>query len=490
MQPHPFSDHSAGASASANSGSASHNPTQQMAQSWTQHRQQERSVLSSRDSDSLDAQLVRSDRSPGRLLGRHSMHTGASQPFNHQVPTRSTSLTDAHSSSLTRRQSEPQRSIDDEWPIVGTPPVNLPKHTPFHLPPPSPSRRGARIQHQPQTQQAAEPPGVPFGLPVGWAAGLARGAEWMGEATGLRFLARPFQRSAPNVEAASSNVSAAATFQHSSPVRRHSVDSHGQTPPADATPTTSPVQAARQASVQSMDGIQDNQPISASAPSRSMSYRERLLAGAAASNAAVPSFSRQPAQQSQMGFPSQQELQASQARLSSQSPAAASLSVAQRPAGHLSQLVPQANQAQMGWTSMYAPLSQGIAATALENNADTTAPQEPLPTQVHQEQPAEQAAQFMMPPRAADGSSALPNFNWPGHVTLNGQLLEAQQHVAAALPPSMLNMGWEYPAQLLQGADPVLSARHRGGREDASQQPNDAVSISARLSADLQMCNT
>lgn len=45
----------------------------------------------------------------------------------------------------------------------------------------------------------------------------------------------------------------------------------------------------------------------------------------------------------------------------------------------------------------------------------------------------------------------------------------------AALPPSMLNMGWEYPAQLLQGPDPLPATRHRAARDDASQQPNHAV---------------
>ena len=45
----------------------------------------------------------------------------------------------------------------------------------------------------------------------------------------------------------------------------------------------------------------------------------------------------------------------------------------------------------------------------------------------------------------------------------------------AALPPSMLNMGWEYPAQLLQGPDPEPAARHRTARDDAGQQPNHVV---------------
>jgi len=45
----------------------------------------------------------------------------------------------------------------------------------------------------------------------------------------------------------------------------------------------------------------------------------------------------------------------------------------------------------------------------------------------------------------------------------------------AALPPSMLNMGWEYPAQLLQGPDPEPAARQRVARDDAGQQPNHVV---------------
>ena len=127
---------------------------------------------------------------------------------------------------------------------------------------------------------------------------------------------------------------------------------------------------------------------------------------------------------------------------------------------------------------MYTPASQGFSAPALGTHQEPTAPQQPMPSQPHQAQPAEQAVRFVVPSAAA---SALPDFNWPAQVTLNGQLLEAQQNVAAALPPSMLNMGWEYPAQLLQGADPVLTARHRGGREDAAQQPNNAVSSAAAL---------
>lgn len=66
-------------------------------------------------------------------------------------------------------------------------------------------------------------------------------------------------------------------------------------------------------------------------------------------------------------------------------------------------------------------------------------------------------------------------------VNVDGQLQEAYQNEAAALPPSMLNMGWEYPAQLLQGADPVLTARHQPGREYTNEQPNNAVSTLAAL---------
>ena len=47
----------------------------------------------------------------------------------------------------------------------------------------------------------------------------------------------------------------------------------------------------------------------------------------------------------------------------------------------------------------------------------------------------------------------------------------------------MLNMGWEYPAQLLQGADPVLTARHQAGREYTNEQPNNAVSTLLPLKA-------
>lgn len=483
----PFSQRARGST--PESGSASHNPTQQMAQTWMQHRQQEHSVLASHGSGSLDAQPARPDRSPGRLLSRHSMHSAAVPTVNHQVPSRSTSLTHTHSSSFTRRQPEPRRNLDEEWPVVGTPPVNLPKHTPLNLPPPSPSRQGMRPQHQPQTQQPTQPPAAPFGLQGGWAAGLARGAEWMGEATGLRFLSRPFQRAvAPDTAEAETSNSATAPPSHStSPVRRHNTDSRGQSLPIASSPTTSSVRETQQAAAHSLDSNQDNRLFSASAPGHSgMSYRERLLAGAAASNTSAASnrpaesFSRQPGQLSQMGFPSQQELQASQAHMSHQTASSSSTSTSQCPAGHLSQLVPQANHSQDAWTSMLAQPRQGLPTAALWQNGGT--PQEPTPVQMQQEQPAEQAVQFTMPSAAPDGPAAFPDFNWPAQVTLNGQLLETQQNIAAALPPSMLNMGWEYPAQLLQGADPVLSARQRGGREDAAQQPNNAVSIPSVVS--------
>lgn len=474
----PFARSSARASGSAESSSARQNATQQMAQSWMHHRQQERSVLNTHGSG-LDVQPVRPDRSPGRLLSCHSMHSAAPQVYDHQVPTRSTSLTHAASSSFTRRLSEPPRSLDEEWPVVGTPPVNFPKNGSLHLAPPSPSQQGPGVPSPPQANQPTQPSVAPFGLPSGWAAGLARGAEWMGEATGLRFLARPFQRSAPDDtaggEPSQTSPSTLRQPQDSvSPVRRHSINSRGPLAPS---PRTSPVRATRQASVQS-NSSQDNRPLSTSTPGHSsMSYRERLIAGAAASNAPFGSFSHQLGQTSQVGFPSQQELQASQARLSHQSPASASFSNAQHPAGHLSQLLPPANQSDASSTSMYTQASQGFSAPALGAHQAPTAAQEPTPSQPHQEQPAEQAVQFRVPSTAA---SALPYFNWPAQVTMNGQLLEAQQNVAV-LPPSMLNMGWEYPAQLLQGADPVLTARHRGGREDAAQQPNNAVSSAALL---------
>ena len=38
-------------------------------------------------------------------------------------------------------------------------------------------------------------------------------------------------------------------------------------------------------------------------------------------------------------------------------------------------------------------------------------------------------------------------------------------------------MGWEYPAQLLQGPDPMPAARHRAARDDAGQQPNHVVRL-------------
>ena len=51
----------------------------------------------------------------------------------------------------------------------------------------------------------------------------------------------------------------------------------------------------------------------------------------------------------------------------------------------------------------------------------------------------------------------------------------------ASLPPSMLNMGWEYPAHLLQGPDPLPAPRGTAARGGVNQQPNNVVSLCAYL---------
>ena len=58
----------------------------------------------------------------------------------------------------------------------------------------------------------------------------------------------------------------------------------------------------------------------------------------------------------------------------------------------------------------------------------------------------------------------------------------------ASLPPSMLNMGWEYPAHLLQGPDPLPTPRGTAARGAASQQPNNVVSLSCLLSGTTLWC--
>ena len=140
----------------------------------------------------------------------------------------------------------------------------------------------------------------------------------MGEATGLRFLTRPFTRTVAGMTGVSVTAAAADQTAVSSSVAAAS--SSDTQPSADD--ETQPLERAASLS----------QHVSASAPSNaSMSYRERLLAGSAASTSgqvdgqasgqsmARVSPSQPPSEGSQIGFPTQQELQASQSTLARQS---------------------------------------------------------------------------------------------------------------------------------------------------------------------------
>lgn len=460
------SDHTAAAAAGhpTSSGSVCDNPTHIRAQAWMQHRQQELSVPSSQSSAGLDTSR-RPDRSPGRLLMPHSMHNPVSHTMHHaaphswhdsqaptrsrslshapqaptrsiglshapQIPTRSTSLTHAASRSFTRRQSEPAHGLDEEWPVVGTPPVHAHKAGPLHLPPPSPLRAHPRPQaQQAQAQQPDQPPPVtPFGLQGGWAAGLARGAEWMGEATGLRFLVRPFQRSAavdsidaqPSSEAQPSSSTPSSSRQSSTPPGS-SQAGPCHTAAAGIASTASSAKSPGQSHAAGDTSGHRVRP--ASAPSHGgASYRERLLSDGFTPNdaAPAPSFSRQPGHQPLLGFPSQQELQASQACWAGPSSSSdASGAGFAAPVSQLSGLEQQMNQ--VDWASRQSGLpgpnqpDQSAASQASHGSSHGAVPQHPM--QAHL-QPAEQAGQLGAGHAAAGGSLPFPNFDWPAQVIM------------------------------------------------------------------------
>ena len=287
--------------ASTEPNSGRENPIQQRAQAWAQQRQQESSVLSQHDSSDLEP-VIRTHSGLADMSGfsirSQGLHT-SSQPAHDWSPYQSPRR-------LSRRQSEPPRSGEDEWPALGTPPVTLhlpPLTSPRHLPSPSPGNSSG----QPTGQQL---PGSQAAVGFGWAANLARGAEWMGEATGLRFLTRPFSRTVAGMTGIS--VTAAATDQTAASS-------------SDAAASSSDTQHSADDETQTLERAASlSQQVSASAPSNgSMSYRERLLAGSAAStngqSMARVSPSQPPSEGSQIGFPTQQELQASQSTLARQS---------------------------------------------------------------------------------------------------------------------------------------------------------------------------
>lgn len=60
----------------------------------------------------------------------------------------------------------------------------------------------------------------------------------------------------------------------------------------------------------------------------------------------------------------------------------------------------------------------------------------------------------------------------------------------AALPPSMVNMGWEYPAQLLQQSDPLLPAPARGEQPEPIAPPNRPNQAVRLRSTPLVFCCT
>ncbi len=334
QMPTPFDDPAVGSHPSASSSgmpdavstdpnSGRENPIQQRAQAWAQQRQRESSVLSQHDSSDLEP-VMRTHSGLADMSGfsirSQGLHT-SSQPAHDWSPYQSPRR-------LSRRQSEPPRRGEDEWPALGTPPVSVqfpPLTSPGHLPPPSPGNPPG----QPTGQQL---PGSQAAAGFGWAANLARGAEWMGEATGLRFLTRPFSRTVAGMTGLS--VTAAATDQTAASS-------------SDAAASSSDPQHSAGDEAQTLERAASlSQQVSVSAPSNgSMSYRERLLAGSAASISgqtngqasgqcmARVSPSQPPSEGSQIGFPSQQELQASQSTLAHHSSASAAASASSAAAG-------------------------------------------------------------------------------------------------------------------------------------------------------------
>ncbi|KAA6427427.1 MAG: Transducin family WD-40 repeat family isoform 3 [Trebouxia sp. A1-2] len=480
--------------ASTEQDSGRENPIQQRAQAWAQQRQRESSVLSQHDSSELEP-VTRTYSGLADMSGfsvrSQGLHT-SSQPAHDWSPYQSPRR-------LSRRQSEPSRSGEDEWPALGTPPVtlHLPLTSPRRLPAPSPGNPpGQSTGQQLSGSQAA--------VGFGWAANLARGAEWMGEATGLRFLTRPFSRTVAGMTGVS--VTAAAVEQTAA----SSSDAAASSSDAQRSPDDDMQTLERAASL--------SQQVSASAPSNgSMSYRERLLAGSAtttswqtngqASGRSMPrvSPSQPPSEGSQIGFPTQQELQALQSTLERQSSASAAASVSSAPAGSLlasASAAPAVSALTLGPTSLdgqsrrqIQPPSGSTTPSGRRSSADlaqgslSNAPQ-PIPvltqaaTAPRQARGAQAAVGTQtglhvgtqLGAQSSPAPAALGFMTWPAQLAADPQGM-------AALPPSMLNMGWEYPAQLLQGPDPEPAARHRVARDDAGQQPNHVVAVRASAAA-------
>ena len=292
------------------------NAIQQRARAWARQRQQEQSVLSQLDSsESRLPQRSQSGLSDAAGVRSRSPQQPSSQPghdtWRPQQSPRG-GIPPPHTLGLSRRQSEPSTSINEEWPVLGSPPVtlHLPHGSSLHLPPPSPVNAPRQTP-----QQAAAATQTPAAFGLQWAANLARGAEWMGEATGLRFLTRPFSRTVAGMTG-----SAAAATGASGPAEAgHDVPSTSTSHRVSLDGGASPLLQGR---ASPLHRASMEQQVSASAPSHdSMSYRERLLAGSngqqssprgqtTRQNMVRISPSKQPPQGSQIGFPSQQELQA------------------------------------------------------------------------------------------------------------------------------------------------------------------------------------
>ena len=326
---------------SAGQDPARDNVIQQRARAWARQRQQEQSVLSQPDSSELRIPLRSQSGLPDAAGSRtRSPQQSSSQPGHdtwrpQQSPRGGAPL--PHTSGLSKRQSEPSTSIDEEWPALGTPPVTLHLlHGPsLHLPPPSPVNAPRQTP-----QQAAAATQTPAAFGLQWAANLARGAEWMGEATGLRFLTRPFSRTVAGMTG-----SAAVASEDSGPAQGgHDIPSTSTSHQVLLDGGASPLPQGR---ASPMHRASMEQQVSALAPSHgSMSYRERLLAGSNGQQSSAKgqttrqnmvriSPSKQPPQGSQVGFPSQQELQATHSaspQPSSSSSAAAGLSSPSVPA--------------------------------------------------------------------------------------------------------------------------------------------------------------
>lgn len=276
------------------------NPIQQRARAWARQRQDEQTVLTYRESRPLRSQSTL----PGAVRHRSPQHSASQPAYDTWRPQHSPrqGAPLPHTLGLGRQQSEPSTSIDDEWPALAAPSatLHLPHGASLQLPPPSPVR---------VPQQAAAGTQTPAAFGLQWAANLARGAEWMGEATGLGFLTRPFSRTvagmAGSVAAAPGGVSASTQVGGE--------DHHGPSGPGH--------RALLDASASSLHRASLDRSVSASAPNHgSMSYRERLLAGSQRHRSSIERQSdghnvvqsSPPKQGSQIGFPSQQELQATQ----------------------------------------------------------------------------------------------------------------------------------------------------------------------------------